>query len=331
MAIRNFLKTSALSALVASLALVALPAEARDGDRMGGGQVRVEGGERPDPGGNWGGSRWGGNGGQARPQAPVARPAPPPVQRALPPAKVESGTWRGQGGFKPQEPRGGWGGRTGGGNPGVEGGRDRPAWRGPQTGTVATPQPARPPETRPGWNGDNRNGENRWSGRDGRNGDNRWSGRDGRRDQPAWRGNGSSRNWHDGNRDNRDQRWRDGNRHWRGDRDRHRWADRDRHRWNHDWRRDRQYDWYAYRNHNRHVYRMGHYYAPYRDYYYSRVGVGFVLDSLFYSSNYWISDPWQYRLPPVDGPYRWVRYYDDVLLVDIYTGEVVDAINGFFW
>jgi hypothetical protein len=28
---------------------------------------------------------------------------------------------------------------------------------------------------------------------------------------------------------------------------------------------------------------------------------------------------------------RWVRYYDDVLLVDVYTGEVVDVIHDFFW
>ena len=31
------------------------------------------------------------------------------------------------------------------------------------------------------------------------------------------------------------------------------------------------------------------------------------------------------------GPYRWVRYYDDALLVDIYSGEVVDVIYDFFW
>ena len=31
------------------------------------------------------------------------------------------------------------------------------------------------------------------------------------------------------------------------------------------------------------------------------------------------------------GPYRWVRYYDDVLLVDVYSGEVVDVIYDFFW
>ena len=36
-------------------------------------------------------------------------------------------------------------------------------------------------------------------------------------------------------------------------------------------------------------------------------------------------------LPEVWGPYRWVRYYDDVMLVDIYTGQVVDVIYNFFW
>lgn len=52
---------------------------------------------------------------------------------------------------------------------------------------------------------------------------------------------------------------------------------------------------------------------------------------MFYSSRYWIDDPWQYRLPDVYGPYRWVRYYDDALLVDVYSGEVVDVIHDFFW
>jgi Ni/Co efflux regulator RcnB len=56
-----------------------------------------------------------------------------------------------------------------------------------------------------------------------------------------------------------------------------------------------------------------------------------TLGSGFYSNRYWISDPWQYRLPhPFPGT-RWVRYYDDVLLVDLYTGEVVDVIYDFFW
>jgi hypothetical protein len=36
-------------------------------------------------------------------------------------------------------------------------------------------------------------------------------------------------------------------------------------------------------------------------------------------------------LPPAYGRFRWVRYFGDVLLVDIYTGEVVDVVHDFFW
>ncbi|MEO1731078.1 MAG: RcnB family protein [Pseudomonadota bacterium] len=82
---------------------------------------------------------------------------------------------------------------------------------------------------------------------------------------------------------------------------------------------------------NRNIYRLGRYYAPYRGHYYNRVRIGFFLDTLFFQPRYFINDPWAYRLPPVHGPYQWVRYYDDVLMVDIYTGEVVDVIHDFFW
>ena len=97
------------------------------------------------------------------------------------------------------------------------------------------------------------------------------------------------------------------------------------------WRRDNRYDWQSYRARNRSVYRIGRYYAPYNGYAYRRLSIGFSLGSMFYGNRYWINDPWSYRLPQVYGPYRWVRYYDDVLLVDIYSGQVVDVIYDFFW
>jgi Ni/Co efflux regulator RcnB len=51
----------------------------------------------------------------------------------------------------------------------------------------------------------------------------------------------------------------------------------------------------------------------------------------YFGSRYWISDPWRYRLPPAYGPYRWVRYHNDALLIDTWTGQVVDVIYHFFW
>ena len=101
--------------------------------------------------------------------------------------------------------------------------------------------------------------------------------------------------------------------------------------WNNNWRGDRRYNWRDYRHSNRNVYRPGRYYAPRYSHGYSRFSIGFTIGSPYYASNYWISDPWSYRLPSVYGPYRWVRYYDDVLLIDIRSGRVVDVEYNFFW
>ena len=135
--------------------------------------------------------------------------------------------------------------------------------------------------------------------------------------------------WSGGSRD----RDRDRSGSWSGSRDRDgHWSGGSHRRWDRqDWRRDRRYNWSEYRSRHRDHYRPGRYYSPYRNYSYSRLWIGFSLRPLFYSSTYWINDPWSYRLPEVYGPYRWVRYYDDVLLVDIYSGEVVDVIHDFFW
>ena len=116
---------------------------------------------------------------------------------------------------------------------------------------------------------------------------------------------GDRRDWRDDRRDNR------GN-------------------WNNGWRGDRRYDWQGYRSSNRNVYRLPRYYAP-RGNAYRRYAPGYRIDPFFYGQRYWISDPWAYRLPPAYGSYRWVRYYDDVLLIDIRNGYVRDVINSFFW
>ena len=67
-----------------------------------------------------------------------------------------------------------------------------------------------------------------------------------------------------------------------------------------------------------------------------RLGLPAVLDRLaavaeLLQQQYWINDPWQYRLPYAPPGYRWIRYWDDAMLVDTWTGEVVDVIHNFFW
>jgi Ni/Co efflux regulator RcnB len=101
-------------------------------------------------------------------------------------------------------------------------------------------------------------------------------------------------------------------------------------RWTGDWRRDGRYDWRRHRDRNRSRFHIGFYFDPF-GWSYRRYNVGWRLWPSYYGQDYWLNDPWSYRLPPAYGPYRWVRYYDDALLVNIYTGTVVDVIHNFFW
>jgi len=164
--------------------------------------------------------------------------------------------------------------------------------------------------------------------------------RDARRDSND-RNAAPNRDWRNNDRTiDRDRRA--DNRNWRGnDRNpaynnqrrlqaRERWADQ--RRWSNSWRSDRRYDWQDYRTRNRALYRMPTYYAPYGwNRGYTRFSIGIFLNNMLFDQSYWISDPYYYRLPPVYGWLRWVRYYDDALLVDVRDGYVVDVIHDFFW
>ena len=106
----------------------------------------------------------------------------------------------------------------------------------------------------------------------------------------------------------------------------------DRRSWARNWRNDRRYNWRDYRSRNRNVYHLPRYYAPRGyGYGYRRFSIGLTIGSILFAPNYWIDDPFYYRLPPAYGPYRWVRYYNDALLVDIRTGLVVDVEYDIFW
>ncbi|MBS0480435.1 MAG: RcnB family protein [Proteobacteria bacterium] len=87
-------------------------------------------------------------------------------------------------------------------------------------------------------------------------------------------------------------------------------------------------DWRDWRNRNRGVYARGNWRAPFR-YYAFRPGVRIA--PVYYTSSYWIADPWRYRLPPAGYGERWVRHYDDLLLVDTRRGIVLRVIHNFYW
>jgi Ni/Co efflux regulator RcnB len=100
--------------------------------------------------------------------------------------------------------------------------------------------------------------------------------------------------------------------------------------WSTNWRNDRRYDWHDWRRRHRSHFHLSFYYDPF-GWGYSPFSVGWRMWPSYYGSRYWINDPYQYRLPYAPPGYRWVRYYDDAVLVDTWSGEVVDVIYNFFW
>jgi hypothetical protein len=100
--------------------------------------------------------------------------------------------------------------------------------------------------------------------------------------------------------------------------------------WNRDWRNDRRYDWRRYRDSHRSIFRIGVYFDPFGYNYYRPLSIGYRLQPYYYGQRYWI-DPGMYNLPYPPPGTMWVRYWNDALLVDTYSGEVVDVIRDFFW
>jgi len=94
-------------------------------------------------------------------------------------------------------------------------------------------------------------------------------------------------------------------------------------------RRETRQDWRDYRGTHRDLFRGPAYVGP-RGYRYRPVGVGYRFAPDYYSQRYWI-DPIRYHLPRAGAWQRWVRYGNDVVLVNVRTGRVITAYNSFFW
>lgn len=98
--------------------------------------------------------------------------------------------------------------------------------------------------------------------------------------------------------------------------------------WDRNWRNNSRYDWRRYRDRNRSVFQLGLYVDPF-GYGYQPFGIGYELPPVYFGQQYWI-DPAMFDLPYPPPGTQWVRYWNDALLVDMETGQVVDAIQGFF-
>ncbi len=95
-------------------------------------------------------------------------------------------------------------------------------------------------------------------------------------------------------------------------------------------RRELREDWQDYRQRNREVFRGGRYYAP-RGYRYRPVTVGYTFRPAFYSNRYWVGNPGRYRLNTPGRNQRWIRYGNDVILINERNGRVLIIHRNFFW
>lgn len=100
--------------------------------------------------------------------------------------------------------------------------------------------------------------------------------------------------------------------------------------WDTRWRNDHRYDWRERRRHNRSLFHLGLYIDPF-GWGYQPYSIGYDLYPGYYQQqNYWI-DPALYGLPYPPPGTQWIRYYNDALLIDMYSGQIVDALQNFFW
>jgi Ni/Co efflux regulator RcnB len=194
--------------------------------------------------------------------------------------------------------------------------------------------------------GDDGRGDNRFNGRDRgpdrRDSDHRgWDRHDDNHPPPA----AKDEHRDDRRDDHRDRRWdgrwddqrgdrgdggRDWNRDWNRDRDRDRdWdrRDRDHDRRDHPRWEQRRYP-PIYNSPSRY---RGPSWRPPRGYYVRSWRFGEILPRGWYEPEYRILDWWAYDLPEPPYGYDWVRVGPDVLLIDSYTGRIVQVVRLVFW
>jgi Ni/Co efflux regulator RcnB len=84
------------------------------------------------------------------------------------------------------------------------------------------------------------------------------------------------------------------------------------------------------RRSHRDVYRRQAYVGP-RGYAYRPIAAGHRFQPQYYGSRYVVNNYSTYRLPAPSRGARWVRYGNDVALVNVNNGRVLQVYDRFFW
>jgi Ni/Co efflux regulator RcnB len=96
-----------------------------------------------------------------------------------------------------------------------------------------------------------------------------------------------------------------------------------------EWRQDNREDWQRWRDSHRNDYRRGNWTAPFR---YRRFNTGVIVPRSYWGTRYYVNNWSAYRLPrPAYGYYRYVRHFDDLLLINTRNGRVIRVYHDFYW
>jgi Ni/Co efflux regulator RcnB len=82
--------------------------------------------------------------------------------------------------------------------------------------------------------------------------------------------------------------------------------------------------------HSQHRYR-GPIYRPPSGFYDRSWVFGDIVPRGWYGFQYYIDDWWSYGLPVPPVGYEWTRIGDDAVLVDTFTGRIVQVVYDLFW
>ncbi len=169
---------------------------------------------------------------------------------------------------------------------------------------------------RDGYGGDRDHGDrgrNDWNNQNPRYGRNDRDDRNGRGWDNDHRGRHDRNDWNDRRHDGRDY-GRHSSNGWRGDRG-----------WRHpDWRQQWRHGWSGqrYRAPARYYYPSGYSHRSWR--------VGYRIPLVFLAANYYVDyRPYGIAAPPYGC--RWIRVDGDLLLVEVISGEIVDALYSFYY
>ena len=95
-------------------------------------------------------------------------------------------------------------------------------------------------------------------------------------------------------------------------------------------RQETREDWRDYRRTHQGDFRRGAYAGP-RGYRYRPVTVGYRFEPGYYARNYWLTDYGRYRLARPGYNQQYIRYGNDVVLVDIRSGRALRVFSSFFY